>query len=144
MQSRIQRQSSSPRSIRRQNGPKIPKGSASHSHLPIGSRSSSIYKIKLLFPPTLWEPLPYTINGKPFVQFAAETFKLISALEKNGILTAISDDQALMAKHAGYQGRETEFRELARRWFMAGDVESIAAMVQTINSNQFEGAPSHD
>lgn len=94
------------------------------------------YKIKLLFPPTLWEPLPYTIDGKPFEKFALETFRLISILERNGILTAISDDQALMAKYAGYRGREKEFRELARKWFMAGETEAIAEMVERINSNQ--------
>ncbi len=95
------------------------------------------YKIKLLFPPVFWEPLPYTVDGKPFKQFALETFKLISVLEKNGILTAISDDQALMAKYAGFQGREKEFRELARQWFMAGDTESISTIVEGINRNQF-------
>ena len=94
------------------------------------------YKIKLLFPPTFYEPMPYTIDGKPFHQFAFETFKLISALEKNGILTAISDDQALMAKYAGFEGRETQFRELARQWFLSGDAEQIGSIVKTINLNQ--------
>jgi radical SAM superfamily enzyme YgiQ (UPF0313 family) len=94
------------------------------------------YKIKLLFPPTFYDPLPYTIDGKPFMQFAFETFKLISVLEKNGILTAISDDQALMAKYAGYQNKETEFRERVRQWFLTGDAVSINTMVETINRNQ--------
>ena len=89
-----------------------------------------------MFPPTLYEPLPYTIDGKSFNQFVLETFKLILMLEKNGILTAISDDQALMAKYAGFQGKEKEFRELARLWFMAGDTAAISAMVERINTNQ--------
>lgn len=91
------------------------------------------YKIKLLFPPRYWAPLPYRVNNMKFRQFAGQTTRFGKRLEAAGILTHISDDQALMALHAGYRGKEREFRDRLRLLFAAGDVENIQNLVSTIN-----------
>ena len=93
------------------------------------------YKIKLLFPPRYWAPLPYRVNNMKFREFAAKTTDFGKRLEAEGILTHISDDQALMALHAGYRGREREFRDRFRYLFASGDVENIQALVTTINDS---------
>ena len=91
------------------------------------------YKIKPIFPPRFWEPMPYTIDGKDFSQFSGETEELINTLERNEILTAFSDEQALMAKYAGYEGKEKIFRDFIRMWFISGDIGKIKKMVFSIN-----------
>ena len=40
------------------------------------------YKIKLLFPPSMWEPLPYRMNGRDYEQFTAITMRFAGALER--------------------------------------------------------------
>lgn len=93
------------------------------------------YKIKLLFPPKYWAPLPYQVNNMKFHEFAARTTEFGKKLEAEGILTHISDDQALMGFHAGYRRREREFRDRLRYLFVSGDVENIHDLVNTINGS---------
>ncbi|MGB9613316.1 MAG: B12-binding domain-containing radical SAM protein [Candidatus Margulisiibacteriota bacterium] len=64
------------------------------------------YKINLLFPPKFWRPLPWKINGMGHRQFAAETQKLYEDLKSNGVVTMLTDEEALMAHLAGYSPRE--------------------------------------
>ncbi len=45
------------------------------------------YKIKLLFPPSLWKPLPYTLNGKSSKQLFAECEAFIRDIEAEGLVT---------------------------------------------------------
>lgn len=93
------------------------------------------YKIKLLFPPRYWAPLPYRVNNMKFREFAGKTTDFGKRLEAAGILTHISDDQALMALHAGYRGRERKFRDRLRFLFASGDVANIQNLVSTINDS---------
>ena len=93
------------------------------------------YKIKLLFPPRYWAPLPYRVNNMKFRQFARKTADFGNKLEAVGILTHISDDQALMALHAGYRGRERIFRDRLRFIFASGDVKNIQNLVSKINGS---------
>jgi len=99
------------------------------------------YKIKLLYPPTYWAPLPYRLNNMSYKQFARKTDEFAQKLESSGILTHLSDDQALMALHAGYRGREREFRDNLRFAFIAGDLNYTRELVHKINSEV--GRASH-
>ncbi len=89
------------------------------------------YKIKLLFPPQFWELPPYKVNGMTFPEFTALTMKFAEDLEKTGILTAVPDDMALIAKCAGMTARE--FRDQARLWCLTGDVAGMAKMTEQAN-----------
>lgn len=89
------------------------------------------YKIKLLFPPSLWEPLPYRVMGMDFREFTAKTMAFARALEESGILTAVPDDNALIAHCAGMAPRE--FRDRTRLWCAIGDAEAMGEMVARAN-----------
>ena len=89
------------------------------------------YKIKLLFPPAYWEPLPYKVNGMNFGEFTALTTRFAASLEASGILTGVPDDNALIAHCAGISPRE--FRDQARLWCLTGDAEAMAQMVRAAN-----------
>ncbi len=91
------------------------------------------YKIKFLYPPSYWAPLPYRVNNMSYKQFTRKTDEFARKLELGGILTHITDDQALMALHAGYRGKERLFREELRFSYAAGDIESIEELVSKIN-----------
>lgn len=90
------------------------------------------YKIKLLFPPSLWDPLPYRLNGMDFRQFTALTMRFAAELEQAGILVGVPDDNALIARCAGMSARE--FRDLSRLWCMIGDADAMGEMVAAANA----------
>lgn len=89
------------------------------------------YKIKLLFPPAFWKPLPYKLGGMEFAQFTALTARFTALMEQNGILTGVTDDHMLMADLAGMGYRE--FRDAARVWCAAGGAEAMQAFVTRHN-----------
>lgn len=93
------------------------------------------YKAKLLFPMAFWDDLPYSLDGRSFRGILNETARVNEILERQGILTSLTDDFPLMAKLGGYGGEERELRDLARLWFFAGDAESIQGFVQNGNAN---------
>ena len=90
------------------------------------------YKIRLLFPPRFWRPLPYTLNGKSSREFLKETTGFIEELEGAGLLTNVSHELALMAEVVGRPVRE--FRNEARTAFFSRDVEWAARLVETANA----------
>ena len=94
-------------------------------------RQGLYYKLKLLFPPEYWDPLPYKINGMDFREFTALTTAFAGRLEASGILTGVPDDNALIAHCAGMSPRE--FRDRARLWCLTGDAEAVAQMVSAAN-----------
>jgi len=47
------------------------------------------YRIKLLFPPQFWDPLPYTVNGLDFREFSTLTLRFTAQLEAAGLLTGV-------------------------------------------------------
>jgi radical SAM superfamily enzyme YgiQ (UPF0313 family) len=91
------------------------------------------YKIKLLFPPAYWQPLPYRVNGLDYHQFTALTARFVGALEQAGVLTGVPDDNVLLAELAGMTPRA--FRDHARLWHLTGDAEAVAGMIEQINQN---------
>lgn len=89
------------------------------------------YKIKLLFPPSMWEPLPYTVGGMDFAEFTELTMWFAAELEASGILTSVPDDNALIAHCLGVGARK--FRDLSRLWCTIGDAEAMGEMVASAN-----------
>lgn len=89
------------------------------------------YKIKLLFPPTFWKPLPYKLNGMGFREFSRITAEFAAALEAEGILTNVPDDNLLMAELSGMTPRQ--FRDQARWWCATGDVKGMEEFVVRYN-----------
>ena len=90
------------------------------------------YKIKLLFPPQFWQPLPYTINGMRFAEFTAVTMRFAAELEGAGILTNFSHTLAAIARSADMEPRM--LRDAAQLWFVTGDAEAMGGMVARANS----------
>ena len=97
------------------------------------TRQGLDYKIKLLFPPTMWKEPPYTLHGRSFGEFTQETMKFTAALEEAGILTSFPDDNALIAKCAGMRPRQ--FRDATRLWCTIGDAKAMGEMVARANRN---------
>ncbi|MGI5820181.1 MAG: B12-binding domain-containing radical SAM protein [Armatimonadota bacterium] len=91
------------------------------------------YKIKLLFPPSMWQELPYSLDGRPFRQFTQDTMRFAGALEQAGILTAVPDDNVLIAHFAEMQPRD--FRDASRLWCTIGDAEAMGQAVARANTN---------
>jgi radical SAM superfamily enzyme YgiQ (UPF0313 family) len=92
------------------------------------------YKIKNIFPPQFWEPVQVRIDGKSFFEYVGETGKMIYALESRGILTDITDEQALLAKRAGISPRE--LRDLSQRIFYTGDWKRMQDIIEKVNDNK--------
>ena len=100
------------------------------------------YKIKLLFPPSMWKPLPYTLNGRSSKQMFRECEQFIGELEKSGILTNVPHEMVLMALALGESDDLRGFRDRCRTYFLSGDVERIAAMISDINKNAVPNIPA--
>lgn len=93
------------------------------------------YKIKLLFPPSLWKPLPYKLNGKNSRRLFKECVAFGNALEADGILTHVPHELYLMAHALGQADKVKDFRDHSRAYFFGGDADSIRKMVADINRN---------
>lgn len=89
------------------------------------------YKIKTLFPPSFWSPLPYRLNGMSFRQFARVTEQFALKLESNGLVTQITDDIAMVGAVLGIE--PAEFKKLSARAMWTGDWEKMAEIVTTFN-----------
>ena len=94
-------------------------------------RYALTYKIKLLYPPSFWKRLPYTLNGRDSREFLAASSEFGADLERNGILTTVPHEMVIMAEAVGMDPRE--FRDLCRTTFFSGDVDAISGLVEGIN-----------
>jgi len=101
-------------------------------------REAMLYKIKSFYPHSLWEPSSeYNLNGKSFKEITRETENFIRLLEKNGILTQITSETALIARYAGMSPRN--FRDKTREYLSSGDYKNIEELVGKINREILEG-----
>jgi len=91
------------------------------------------YRIKLLYPPSLWDPLPYSINNKSFSDCSKESGEFASLLENSGILTQATDVMFSMAKYSNLSVKE--LRDSVRSYFSEGNSQEVRALVKTINKN---------
>ncbi len=101
------------------------------------------YKIKLLYPPGMWKPLPYRLNGKSSRQLLRECEEFVGDLEKSGLLTNVPHEMVLMADAMGMRDDLRGFRDQCRADFLSGDVASVDQMVRTINQNVVPRTGAH-
>lgn len=87
----------------------------------------------LFYPPTMWQPLNYKINGKRFIEIAQESDEFAKYFEKEGILTQVMEDAALMARHCSMSYRD--FRDDVRHYLMVGDQKNIGHIIKKINKS---------
>jgi radical SAM superfamily enzyme YgiQ (UPF0313 family) len=92
------------------------------------------YKIKLLYPPSLWKPLPYTLDGKSSRRLMRECEEFINEIEREGIVTNLSHELVLMADALGQRNDMKSFRNRCRAMFLGGDARGVADMVGRINA----------
>ncbi|HTY12964.1 MAG TPA: radical SAM protein [Candidatus Omnitrophota bacterium] len=103
-------------------------------HDPEVTRYMIEYKINLLFPPRYWKPLPWKINGLGYKAFAAETQSFYDQLKGAGILTMLTDEEAMMAHLGGYA--PGEFVEVAFRNGFTGNWRGMAEMAARVNCSK--------
>ena len=92
-----------------------------------------VYKIKLLLPPGLWDPLPYKMGGRDHLQMMALAQFVSIELEKNGVLTGCNDFLALIGKVMCISLKE--MRDINRRMFFTGDYKKIKSMIKSFNAH---------
>jgi radical SAM superfamily enzyme YgiQ (UPF0313 family) len=90
------------------------------------------YKIKTMYPPRFWEPLPYRVDGRSFAEFTAVTSRFVSEVEKMGIITYITDESLLICRALNM--RVEDYSELVKRVFFTADTDRIRALVSSVNS----------
>lgn len=101
------------------------------------------YKIKWLLPPRFWKRLPYTLNGKKFNYYTRMTSNLSRDLREEGLSVGISDDLVLMARLAGYRGKESHFLNEAIKIFFSGDWGKAQDLTVRINAAVKKRIPSY-
>ncbi|MBN2331033.1 MAG: B12-binding domain-containing radical SAM protein [Candidatus Aenigmarchaeota archaeon] len=89
------------------------------------------YKIKTLFPPSFWSPLPYRLNGMRFRKFARITEQFALKLERNGLVTQLTDDIAMVGSVLGME--PMGFKQVTARAMWTGDWEKMAEVVSEFN-----------
>lgn len=89
------------------------------------------WKVKLQLPPRFWNPLPITIDGRPYRKVLSWTGAFARKVAQLGIPTSITDETYLMSRQAGMDA--TAFRDAALKAFFSGDTETIGAMTAAIN-----------
>ena len=99
------------------------------------------YKIKLLFPPSLWKPLPYRVTlrfgGRDHLvrseQLFQESERMTHAIEAMGIPGNLSHELVLMADALGRRDDLTSFRNDCRAMFLSGNADAVGEMTARIN-----------
>ena len=94
-------------------------------------RQVMTYKIKTLFPPSFWSPLPYKLNGMSFRKFTRITEGFASRLQSSGLVTQMTDDIALVSSVLGIE--TAEFKTMTARAVWTGDFEKMGEIVATFN-----------
>ncbi|UCH92136.1 MAG: radical SAM protein [Candidatus Aminicenantes bacterium] len=89
------------------------------------------YTIRFMMPPPLWDPFPFTIDGKDFTQQMILGDFLNTSLEKKGILTGINDVTLLFAQIFGLS--IPQMRDLNREMFITGNAQKIEESVIQFN-----------
>ena len=89
------------------------------------------YKLKTLFPPSSWSPLPYRVNSLPFRKFARITEKFALRLERDGLVTQLTDDIAMVGSVLGIE--PPELKAVTARVMWTGDWEKMAEIASTFN-----------
>jgi len=95
------------------------------------------YKIRLIYPPRFWKPLPYLLDGRNSRRLFAETAEFARQIKEAGIATNVAHDMVLMADKLGMSAEE--FHAESMRLFYTGDHRAIGEWVRTINTTSARG-----
>jgi radical SAM superfamily enzyme YgiQ (UPF0313 family) len=89
------------------------------------------YQVRHLIPPALWEPLPYSIDGMAFAEYASANAGFQQELVREGIVVNVSDDMVLLADQLG----ETlpDFRARQQKMFFNLDASDLGSFVAAVN-----------
>ncbi|MDP2749347.1 MAG: radical SAM protein [Nanoarchaeota archaeon] len=91
------------------------------------------YRIKTLFPPSLWEPLPYKLDGLEFTDIAKKTESFVNRLEEEGFVTRITDEMVIFAETVGINIHE--FKRLCSKIMFSGDWEKMQELNASFNNS---------
>jgi hypothetical protein len=94
-------------------------------------RSIMRYKIRHILPPTLWEPLSYSLAGRDFPSIARETARLQAWAAEQGICINLPDYDAQVGERLGFE--PSAFKQELRRLFFTGDVAGLQQLVARAN-----------
>ncbi len=89
------------------------------------------YRVKLTYPPELWNPIPYQVNGKGFKELVQESRSVIRTLAEHGINLGISDEIALTASCTDMA--PAEFHKENLKHFASASFGHIEQMVRKVN-----------
>ena len=78
----------------------------------------------------LFEPLPYSLDGRPFNELARQTSRLTAGLRRRGIITNMSDDMVLIAAAAGMEPAELQRRD--HQMFVCADADGLEQLILRI------------
>lgn len=84
-------------------------------------------------PATHSEPLCFTVNGKDHATQMHQAAAFAAELADRGFTLGVSDEAALLAHLAGYEGREAQFRNAVARTFRTGQADRLEDWVRVIN-----------
>ncbi|MBF0246385.1 MAG: hypothetical protein HQL31_14160 [Planctomycetes bacterium] len=89
------------------------------------------YTTRILYPQALWDPLPYSVNGDEFRDFAKKSSDFTLDLNDAGLETSIVDATLVLAELAGLTA--TAYQDRTRRLFSTGDYEGLADFAKNLN-----------
>ncbi len=95
------------------------------------------YKLKTLFPPSFWKPLPYKLDGRNFKQIAKITENFGKKLEQNGLVTRLTDDMVITAEILKINLEDYK-KDISRSLYI-GDAERIEQIIEEFNTRTANG-----
>ena len=91
-------------------------------------------RVRHFLPMNLFEPLPYSLDGRPFTELARQTSRLTAALRARGVITNMSDDMVLIAAAAGMEPDELQRQD--HQMFISADAERLEQLITTIRTRE--------
>ena len=96
-------------------------------------------RVRHLLPVSLWEPLPYEMDGQPITHHTARTVAFARQLEARGIMTGMADEAVLIGAAAGYAPRP--FQALQRRIFVTADADAMQEIILRVRRGAESSSP---
>jgi len=90
------------------------------------------YRIRHIIPPSLWEPLPYRLDGRDFAGYAGLSAGFQRQVAAEGVIVNLSDDMVVLAGALGMSLHA--FRQQLQAVFFTLDAARLTALVRTLNA----------
>jgi radical SAM superfamily enzyme YgiQ (UPF0313 family) len=95
-------------------------------------RQLARYRIRHIVPPSLWEPLPYRLDGRDFAGYAGLSAGFQRQVAAEGVIVNLSDDMVVLAGALG-MGLPA-FRQQLQAVFFTLDATRLIALVGALNA----------